>query len=252
MNDNIAFKAKCFIRFSTEELVEKLYRIGGRPGKGFWYSDNLTLLVADIDKFYCLDDENDNSLILTSKGYIDCGRNEDLFLALANMGSGKNEFYTCIHEHITGNMNVYQIGDMLRCDVDKANINNSLPSWRLSTIKEVISKFDNSTTIPPIPQNKLEYILCAAIKRKEPLTCEPYYNNDITKIEIGYRHHDIFARFGKDVSSSPKDQGFYTSKGRFVGREEGMKIAYEAGQVNYHQAFKKNGKFNILYSEDLY
>ena len=63
---------------------------------------------------------------------------------------------------------------------------------------------------------------------------------------------DIFARFGDEISKNPYDQGFYTSKGRFVSREEGMKIAYEAGQVNYYQAFKKNGKFNILYSEDLY
>jgi hypothetical protein len=39
-------------------------------------------------------------------------------------------------------------------------------------------------------------------------------------------------------------QGFYTSKGRFVGREEAAKIAYAAGQI-----FSPT---NRLFSEDLY
>ena len=62
-----------------------------------------------------------------------------------------------------------------------------------------------------------------------------------------YRHHDVISRicrnhgcntlievynrYGCD-SLDPKDQGFYTSKGRFVSREEGLKIARAAGQVN--------------------
>ena len=39
-------------------------------------------------------------------------------------------------------------------------------------------------------------------------------------------------------------QGFYTSKGRFVGREEAAKIAYAAGQIS--------SPTNRLFSEDLY
>ena len=70
-----------------------------------------------------------------------------------------------------------------------------------------------------------------------------------------------------------EDQGFYTSKGRFVGRHEAMKIAYEAGQVSEEVAFSKKWhdiklniadgdnvdwdiadteKYNKLFSEDLY
>jgi hypothetical protein len=70
-----------------------------------------------------------------------------------------------------------------------------------------------------------------------------------------------------------EDQGFYTSKGRFVDRYEGMKIAYEAGQVSEETAFSKKWhdiqlnvvdrdsidwdlidteKYNKLFSEDLY
>ena len=50
----------------------------------------------------------------------------------------------------------------------------------------------------------------------------------------------------------PNDQGFYTSRGRFVTRKEGMKIAYECGQVDKERAFREEGQFNKLFSEDLY
>ena len=133
--------------------------------------------------------------------------------------------------------------------------------------------------------NNKEYILCAAIRRKQPREGSPYWEgtNDIMDIEIGYRHHDIFHRFNNrdihknyqdcEVSILMEDQGFYTSKGRFVGRCEAMKIAYEAGQVSEEVAFSKKWhdiklniadedsvdcdiadteKYNKLFSEDLY
>ena len=128
--------------------------------------------------------------------------------------------------------------------------------------------------------NSKEYILCAAIRRKQPREGSPYWEgtNDIMNIEIGYRHHDIFHRFNNrdihknyedcEVSNRIEDQGFYTSKGY-----EGMKIAYEAGQVSEETAFSKKWhsiklnltdkeltdwdiadteKYNKLFSEDLY
>ena len=119
--------------------------------------------------------------------------------------------------------------------------------------------------------NKQEYILCAAIKRIESKECTPYYEgmNDICNIEIGYRHHDILQRFKGEVSTKQVDQGFYTSKGRFVNRSEAMLIAWRAEQVSAKKAF--GGNFNSieniienssddflfyyiypLYSEDLY
>ena len=92
--------------------------------------------------------------------------------------------------------------------------------------------------------NKKEYILCAAIKRLEPKECTPYHNNDICNIELGYRHHDIFQRFTGEVSRKQEDQGFYTSKGRFVGRWEAMLIAWRANQVTAKTAF--GGNFNAI------
>ena len=110
--------------------------------------------------------------------------------------------------------------------------------------------------------NKHEYILCAAIKRIEPRQdTTMYHNNDICNIEIGYRHHDIIRRFHDEVSRYPEDQGFYTSKGRFVGRKEAMVIAMAAGQVRNTYYGRKplmeaynDGDLLVkdLYSEDLY
>lgn len=97
----------------------------------------------------------------------------------------------------------------------------------------------------------LERILCAAIKRKEPrpVPCNPYYEgkNDILNIELGYRHHDIMIRFGKKLDKHPDSQGFYTSAGRFVGREEAYHIAQAAGQIINPVPQK-----GCLFSEDLY
>lgn len=116
-----------------------------------------------------------------------------------------------------------------------------------------------------------EYILLAAVKRLVPREGAPYHEgeNDILKIELGYRHHDIYERFKGELGLGPNDQGFYTSRGRFVDRKEGMKIAMECGQVskeNGHMSFLSDIEVNTigekpkidsndirpLFSEDLY
>lgn len=130
--------------------------------------------------------------------------------------------------------------------------------------------------------NKKEYILCAAVRRKTRRDAAwkglPYHEgtNDILDIELGYRHHDIYQRFEDELMQNNSGQGFYTSMGRFVDRYEGMYLAHEAGQVSDHVAFrscddiqlniigevlpdpeeehysKYKGRYNMLFSEDLY
>lgn len=124
--------------------------------------------------------------------------------------------------------------------------------------------------------NSKEYILCAAWRRAKPrvqaiegtLYKQP---NAILYIELGYRHHDIAMRFGRELDMTGEGaMGFYTSHGRFVGRIEAMQIAYEAGQVDKQHAMwteqdldwdfeydpmlskVKIGDFKPLASEDLY
>ncbi len=59
------------------------------------------------------------------------------------------------------------------------------------------------------------------------------------------RHHNLFALTGRN----PDDQGFLTSTGRFVGREEALNIAEAAGQplIDHPSRHPK-----WLFSEDLW
>lgn len=99
---------------------------------------------------------------------------------------------------------------------------------------------------------KTEYILCAAIKRKIPKECpRHYYVSDLYDVELGYRHADILARFKGEVSTSAVDQGFYTSRNRFVNRNEAFLIAYHANQIAI-ELYNERGKEGKLFSEDLY
>lgn len=73
-----------------------------------------------------------------------------------------------------------------------------LMEWRYQKIKRKLRGEEQKFA------HKKEYILCAAIKRKSPINIasKNYKTNsleddDIYSIEIGRRHNDILARFGK-------------------------------------------------------
>jgi hypothetical protein len=94
-------------------------------------------------------------------------------------------------------------------------------------------------------QPNYKKIKCAAIRVK-----------DTGKIYEGRRHYNIMQsvdedcnRLIKDCSMSAIDQGFVTEDGKFVGREEALKIAVECGQVKMEN---KVGNKYMLFSEDLY
>ena len=91
--------------------------------------------------------------------------------------------------------------------------------------------------------NSLEYILCSAILRKEPKPTTLF--NDIGKVELGFRHCDILQKFQTEVDRTPSAQGFLTSRGRFVSREEAKEIALKCGQITKTIS-------SVLTSEDLY
>lgn len=130
----------------------------------------------------------------------------------------------------------------------------------LSFLRQKFSVVDNripyKTSKKQIKLRK-EYILCSAIKRKVGRTDNriTYKDkrvrgefgliDDIYDIELGRRHCDIVARFGAD-NLDLRQQGFYTSWGRFLNRENALKLAMENGQItdSIHKI--------KLFSEDLY
>lgn len=98
----------------------------------------------------------------------------------------------------------------------------------------------------------MEKILCAAIwydNGKHYLNQENYNVNSGFVIG-GFRHHNVIGvlptnnKLRNDGNEYKTTQGFITSNGRFVNREEAAIIAYKAGQLK--EQVKR------LFSENLY
>ncbi len=89
----------------------------------------------------------------------------------------------------------------------------------------------------------MEYILCAAIHKPGELDL----SGTGPLIYCGLRHHNILWQ-GTQVSRTPSHQGFLTSTGRFVTRQDAKMIAFKAGQLDKI----KQQNNHTLYSEDLY
>ena len=71
------FTQQCFIRKNTKELVDKLYEIGYRNyGNPFQFTD-FDILYTTIDGYYV------PYRVQVDSSWIDCGTNEELFLAIA-------------------------------------------------------------------------------------------------------------------------------------------------------------------------
>ena len=93
-----------------------------------------------------------------------------------------------------------------------------------------------------------EKILCAAIHFDDGID----YTHQPLKpgfVICGLRHGAIFEiAYACGISKEfERTQGFLTSRGRFVKREEACKIAGKMNQIN-----NKIGPDGILFSEDLY
>jgi hypothetical protein len=92
-----------------------------------------------------------------------------------------------------------------------------------------------------------EIILCAAIWYKDHSTPGQTVVNVEGLVLCGYRHPHIIGQYlelhGRTALAN-HEQGFLTSKNRFVSREEAAEIAFAVRQIP--KQVKK------LYSEDLY
>lgn len=105
-----------------------------------------------------------------------------------------------------------------------------------------------------------EKIICAAVWYKElelkkEVPIESYLPKNIDKgiVFSGHRHGQcIYSKCAitglRDAESGENEQGFLTSKNRFVSREEALEIALKQNQVIDHSQIRGNK----LYSEDLY
>jgi len=105
-----------------------------------------------------------------------------------------------------------------------------------------------------------EKIICAAVWYKElelkkDMPIEVYLPKNLDRgiVFCGHRHAQcIYTKCAitglRDAESGENEQGFLTSKNRFVTREEGLEIALKQNQVIDHSQIRGNR----LFSEDLY
>jgi hypothetical protein len=133
------------------------------------------------------------------------------------------------------------------------SIKEEITSYHLSMGQEISEVELNEIT------QKKEYILCAAIWYKDiplkkvidgvlPKNC------DRGLVVLGHRHGQCMWTMGsltglRSVTNAEDgvgeyEQGFLTNTNRFVGREEGGQIAFNAGQTKDLRT--------TLFSEDLY
>lgn len=83
----MAFTTPCFIRKNTPELRKRLEELGYLPPSKMWHDENFAICTIYRDNageyFTFKIDDDFERIIAPSYPYIDCGTNEDLFLALA-------------------------------------------------------------------------------------------------------------------------------------------------------------------------
>ena len=103
-----------------------------------------------------------------------------------------------------------------------------------------------------IRATKDEYIICAAIWFDDGIDTYVHQPKNIKTgfVVSGRRHHNCFTTIAmltgprKDRKYLKEEQGFLTSKDRFVDRKEAGEIAFKVGQTTDLRT--------CLFSEDLY
>ena len=101
----MGFIKPCFIRKNTPELRKKLEELGYEANayECFWDDENryiITTIGSNGFAFYTLCIKN--CCILENKEYIDCGDNEELFLAIAALRDDKPDYQWFLWEHNDG------------------------------------------------------------------------------------------------------------------------------------------------------
>ena len=139
------------------------------------------------------------------------------------------------------------------------NLNDIISGLKWGELDPIQAHDRITLLFSPISEDS-ERIICAAVWYKEiPIKKEIPFESTNPKncptglVFSGHRHGQcIYTKCAvtglRDAESGENEQGFLTSKNRFVSREEGLIIALREGQV----IDIKEIRGNRLFSEDLY
>lgn len=130
------FTQKCFIRKNTKSLTDRLYAFCDRYCSGFWRVGDDTLLIAYSRCYGCDENNSISAEYLIKKGFIDCGTNEELFLAIAALRDDTDKDQVFMH----------QDGNFYKCECDSkidmwGDFEESESYPRKATVSELIELF---------------------------------------------------------------------------------------------------------------
>ena len=134
------FTTPCFIRKNTPELRKKLEELGYNRYP-LWMADwsdddsRYVYLVTDV-LYYTYPQKPTNP---KNGEYIDCGYNEELFIALAALRDDTDKWQLFVFDGIDVPDYFLQKGDMWICSLDKHLVKNC----HKATVEEIIEHFSN-------------------------------------------------------------------------------------------------------------
>ena len=165
----MAFIQPCFIRKNTPELRKKLEELGYKPNyaieKHPQVFNNIGVCTFFGNFYYGVSDEEASRPgniddAIKNRGMIDCGDNENLFLALASMTD--NEYGLCDYYIVTDDYNLrYTKGSIHRTLPISSNIHPSC--YRKATVEELIEHFKK--------EENMETKLVKDLKKNDEVYC---------------------------------------------------------------------------------
>lgn len=140
------FKQSCFIRKNNFQLRIALHNLGYENSRNDTVGDCIATTTTTqhyntISQYYV--DSNDPR-VTWKENRIDCGTNEELFIAIASLrnDSDKNQWFICQEEYIsTHTMELVKVGTwQMNTQYDKLTYGLK-HLWRKASVQELIEHF---------------------------------------------------------------------------------------------------------------
>lgn len=131
------FTQKCFIKACNGFIIDKLKKIGYETEDQIISTDSIIMTIPWSGRFVSFDGSAEIKIRKSYRNIIDCGKNEELFLAIAALRDGTDKNQVFIH----------QDGNFYKCECD-----SKIDMWgdfeepesypRKATVSELIELFN--------------------------------------------------------------------------------------------------------------
>ena len=133
-------KGKFFIQKISQQLTDKLNELGYEDcWSGYIHTQEVKTMIFVFDGKWSLS----GFPLRAQDEFIDCGTNEELFLALAEYDKKlvRNQWFICQEEYLGNNLRVVPVGEWQK-NTSRDKLTYSLKRlWRKATIEEIIEYF---------------------------------------------------------------------------------------------------------------